>query len=264
MTTTLQRRVPRPMGTTEIAYNHSKNKSQETKQLLEGHLIRHYLNSNYLYCQRHYSIPELSTLLNIRTPIIMGYIIQQGDTIRENMDKLTNGDSLRALLSIGIQSTLEDRSRALQQYSILCASQGEVYRPFISGEVNKALKLVMESGQNITNITKSLGGGNTFNTLIQNASMGPNEVEQDYVTVDKAVMLIKDSGATPLAFNDAQQERIYEEHGIEGMPEVHALKQVGVDTSKEALNLKSITELGTHEDRRAIDEGHDLDSDEVH
>lgn len=261
-----QIRVPRPLGTTEKGFNHSKHQSQESLQELQAHIIQHYINNNFLYCNRHYSIHELSILLKIPTKTIMAYTIKEGHNLQANMDKVTSGESLRALLFMGIQSTLEDRSRALQQHSILASSQGETYKPFISGEVNKALKLVMESGQNIINITKSLGGPSaTTNILINNGDKAQQGTQEGYITVDEVVMRLKDVGAVPLSLNEAQRQKIYEAHDIDNMPEVSALKQEGVDTSKEALNLSRVTDLPVdHQDRRAHEEGHNLDQDEIH
>jgi hypothetical protein len=263
-----QIRVPRPLGTTEKGFHHSKHQSQESLQELQAHIIQHYINNNFLYCNRHYSIHELSIILKIPTKTIMAYTIKEGQSIRDNMDKVTSGESLRALLFMGIQSTLEDRSRALQQYSILSAAQGEGYKAFVSGEVNKALKLVMESGQNVLNIAKSLGGnGPTTNILINNGDKAQEGTKEGdgFITVDQVVMKLKDGGHVPLSLNEAEREKIYDAHDIENMPEVSALKQEGVDTSKEGLTMNRITDLPVdHQDRRAHEEGHNLDDDDIH
>ena len=265
-----QLRVPRPMGTTELGLNLFKQPTEENKQKLEEHLIRHYITNNFMYCNKHYNIEEVSLLLNIPSNKVLGHTINYGTNLQSMMDKLTNNEALRALQAIAIKSSLDDRGRALEQYSILKSSQGNGYKAFISSEVNKALKLVMDSGQNMALLTKSLSQGQGTNILIQNtqqnALQGPN-TGKEYVTIDKAIMLIKDSGQVPLGLDAMKQERLYIENGIEDTPEVNALKQEGVDTSKEALNLGSITDFRDedygHEDRRAYEEDVDLDADEL-
>lgn len=263
----MQVRTPRPMGTTEKGFHHSKEQSTTTKQELEEHIVNHYMVNNFTYCNKYYTIEQLSQLTNIPIPTIMGYTHTYANNIQGMMDKLHNGDSIRALLSLSINYALEDRGRAIEQYSILAASQQGSYKPFISSEVTKALKQVMDSGQNISLILKGLSGGNTINILNQigvpneGALKGP----ESYVSVDDAVMLIKAQGHTPLGLNAGQQQRIYEDNQLDLTPEVCALKQEGVDTSKEALTLNKIVDLGTdtHIDRRALDFDFDLDSDEM-
>ena len=263
-------RIPRPMGTTEMGYQRSKHPTEENKQKLEEHLIRHYITNNFMYCNKHYNIEEVSILLNIPQAKVLGHTINYGTNLQSMMDKLTNNDALRALQSLAIKSSLEDRGRAVEQYSILKSSQGNGYKAFISSEVNKALKLVMDSGQNMALLVKNMGSGSPTNILIQNAQPGALQGPQhgqDYVTIDKAIMLIKDSGIVPLGLDTLKQERLYLENGIEDTPEVNALMQEGVDTSKEALNLGTITDFRDedygHEDRRAYEEDVDLDADEL-
>jgi len=257
-------RIPRPMGSTEKGYYYSKTQKQEDLNKLQNHIVQHYITNNFNYCERHYNIEQLSILINLPTSHILKHTIDYGHNIQANMDRLTSGESLRAVLALGIQASLEDRGRAIEQYSILRASQGNGYKAFISGEVNKALKLVMETGTNIASITKSMGTGNNLNVLINGAQQGNEDNAQQGVNVDEAIMLIKESGIVPLGLNPVGQEKIFIDHQIEDMPEVCALKQEGVDTSKEALNLNTLTDFDDqedHTDRRAKEEG--LNTEEV-
>lgn len=259
-------RVPRPMGTTEKGLQFNQDPTEENKQQLENHLINHYITNNFSYCNKHYNIEQLSILLSISSPRILGLTINYGHNLQATMDKLTNNEALRALFALSIQASLEDRGRAVEQYSILKASQGDKYKAFISGEVNKALKLVMETGSNMAAITKGLTAGTNINMLFQGAQKGPAaDKQKGFVTIDEALTMINDHNHVPLGLNPAMQQRIYEDNKIDDTPEVCALKQEGVDTSKEALTLDKITDFSkdNHNDRRANEEGHDIDADEL-
>jgi len=256
-------RVPRPMGTTEKGLNHFKQNTDTTKQELIQHIINHYLTTNFTYCNKHYNIEQLSILLNIPMNIIMGQVHSYSTNIQDTMLDIGQPDTLRALLSLSFKYALEDRGRAIEQYSILAASQGGNYKPFISSEVTKALKLLMESGQAIGQLIPK-SGGNTFNILNQpNGAQSPGQ--EGALTVDKAIMLIKDMNIQPLSLDASAKDAIYEVEGIDATPEVCALKQEGIDTSKEALNINKLTELGEdwHENHRAIEEGFDTEADEL-
>jgi len=261
----IQRRIPRPIGTTEIGYHHYKDPSTQNKDKLLNHIITHYNTNNFSYCNRHYNIEQLSILLNIQSNTILQGTIQYGHTLQANMDTLTSGEALRALYSICIQGSLEDRSRALEQLSILRASQGDSYKPFVSGEVNKSLKLVMESNSSMASVLQGLfkGSGGT-NIFLPGAAGGTegDRVPSDALTTDEAIMQLKALGVPTLADDKLAQEHIYGLHNIEGMPEVGARLQTNVDTSKEALNLGNVEDL-QHIDRRANELNIDLNDDEI-
>jgi len=266
MNTTKGLRVPRPMGTTQKGYTYQKDPTEENRQGLEQHLITHYLNSNFTYCNKHYNIEELSLILNIPTNRIMGHTLGYGNNIQGLMDTMANGDTLRAVMALALKSTLEDRGRAIEQYSILRASQGTGYKAFVSSEVNKALKLVMESGAAMGTLIKNLSGGPNINILNQGTFASEGHRDEDLMTVDKAVMLLKEQAVEPLGLSEMKQKRIFLHNNIEDTPEVCALKQEGVDTSKEALTLNKVIDLEDdydHIDRRANEEGFDLKDDSL-
>ena len=176
-------------------------------------------------------------------------------------------------MNFSISWSLEDRSAVQQQLAIMLQSQGGQYKPFISGEVNRTLKLLMDSNANMQSLFKGLGG--SLGNLIPLGNEGLSNNDKG-VTIDEAVRLFKDQGHTPLQKDIAQQEQLYLEYHIEDMPEVNALLQIGIDSSKEALNLNKVTELDmtkvkgnskrkedVHHDRRSKEIGIDEDQDNV-
>ena len=178
------------------------------------------------------------------------------------MEQLTGDDSLRALYSILIQGSLEDRSRALEQLSILKASQGDSYKPFVSGEVNKALKLVMDSNSSMASVLSSMTKGTGTNIFVGTPNGPGAEVPKDALTIDSAILQFKAMGIPTLKDDKAGQEAIYLEHNIAGMPETGARLQTGIDTSREALNMNNIEDL-QHIDRRVNELEIDLDKDDT-
>lgn len=244
----IQRRIPRPIGTTEIALTYHKDKTEDNRQQLQKHIINHYINNNFSYCNRFYNIEEISMYMGIEQSKVLYYTIKYGNEVRSTMDSMSGQDTLKALFALTIKGSLEDRSRAVEQLSILQASQGAIYRPFISGEVNKALKLVMESNSNMASLVlgliKGSGTTNILNVMGDQATGGTQGIQdKDILTLDNAIMQIKEMGIPALGQNEEARELIYDSNQIDQMPEVNARLQIGVDTSKEGLNINKLTRL---------------------
>jgi len=214
---------------------------------------------------------------------IMSYGNQLGDITKEMLGGGTMNDTVRALKFLTINWGLEDRSKAQQQLTLLLSSQGAKYTPFISGEVNKAIKLVMDSTAQMLTVVKSIvpQGSNSQGPFIDADynENNPNEMSSG-ITIDEAVRFLKQENVTPLKDDTNAQEALYLEYNIEDTPEVNALQQTGLDISKEGLGLKELTKLSDkqmealvikkkiakkdkHMNRRADEIGFDFDSDQV-
>jgi len=148
----------------------------------------------------------------------------------------------------------------------MISSQGDVYKPFVSSEVTKALKLVMDSNAQTANLLQGLMKNGAPNVAILMPNEAPkSHMAQGALSVDQVVMQLKALGVPTLGQDLGAQGHIYEVHGIADTPEVGARLQTGIDTSKEALTLNRITKLqnieGTHINRRAEELG--IDDDEI-
>src|SRR5690606_28140464 len=111
-----------------------------------------------------------------------------------------------------------DRSNAQRQLNILLAAQGHSYKPFISGEVNKALKLNMEATTNILNIAKSLQGPGS---VVINNNNAPQQ--HNYLTTEQALEIMNNKAPEASLLADPnKKEALYDEHNIGAMPEVKA------------------------------------------
>ncbi len=272
------KRVPRPIGTTSIGSSITKD---QDNTLLVNHLIDTYINSNFTYCNKPMSIEAFANYIGIDHTLILERITNRGKELFNQVDPNEQGDQLRALIGISLKNSLTDRSLALEQHSILAAEQGGAYKPFISGEVNKALKLVMESTAGILNIAKSLGGNQGLNiTLNQHNGDNNHQENHNYLTADKALQIMhqkdKLEDGRSLLEDPAAKEALYFKYGIGSTPVVKANEQQGLDTSREGLSFGALAQLSDgkvdqqegpkeegHINRRAKELDVDLDNDQI-
>lgn len=260
-------RIPRPIGTTEQGNLFNKTNDNTYYEKLYELTIHHYIRNNFSYCGIFMNIETFSRFINIEQTKIMGYIQSYGKAMAMVNKEIIGGDLSRALTNFSLNWVLEDRSAIQQQLTILTAEQQNSYKPFLTGEVNRTLKLSMESTMNAMQLLRSLGGG--IAPMLNGDNANDGTPQEDYITVDKAVRLFKENGFTPLSHNEAQREQLYLEYNIENLVEVNALMQTGIDTSREGLQLNDVTKLDKqkvlksdkHTDRRAHEVGIDLDED---
>lgn len=272
------KRIPRPRGLTELK---SLNTNDPNNNLYIQHILDHYTNNNFTYCGISIDIEQLANMLNINPEAITDHLIKKGSITYNQLGEEAQAEHLRAILGISLNWALSDRFNALEQYNILKVSQGQTYKPFISSEVTKALKLTQESTSNLLNLYKSLAGNNGLSVIINNTNN--TQVNENYLTVDKALELLsekdKQEGVValgPSVSNPKMLEGLKEQYDIDNMPEVRANRQEGVNTSKEALSIREIAKLHDglvndfddtqelrHVNRRANELGEDLDADEI-
>ena len=179
---------------------------------------------------------------------------------------------LNALLGEQLAWALEDRMEISHQLQILRDSQGGKYTPFISSEVNKTLKLKLESSTSLQSIIRNLTGGNTTNIFNQ-FNQQNNLNTENTISIEEARTIVLESQKVLTKTEEAKL--LEDKYDINSLPEVVATKQEGVDTSKEGLNLnkkelnqitdnyKAAMELSSkehHELRREIEMRIDTDS----
>lgn len=259
-------RQPRPLGTTELGIQYNRTYDNDHYISMKQLIINHYIRNNFSYCGQYMNIEQFAYMIKESPITIQKQMGNYGKELVKLNDELFSGDICRALANFSINNCLEDRSLAHQQLSLLLHSQGSSYAPFISGEVNKAIKLMMDANTNLQSLIRTLGG-NTASPL--GAQENPNRnSDGNGITTDEAVRLIKDMAITPLLQDDKARDNLYREYGIGDTPEVNALLQVGMDTSKEGLAMNDITKLNmdqviTHENRREEEFDLDPNSDEI-
>lgn len=187
-------------------------------------------------------------------------------------DKDKQEELLNALLGEQLAWALEDRMEISHQLQILRDSQGGKYTPFISSEVNKTLKLKLESSTSLQSIIRNLTGGNTTNIFNQ-FNQQNNLNAENTISIEEARTIVLESQKVLTKTEEAKL--LEDKYDINSLPEVVATKQEGVDTSKEGLNLnkkelnqitdnyKAAMEISSkehHELRREIEMRIDTDS----
>lgn len=187
-------------------------------------------------------------------------------------DKDKQEELLNALLGEQLAWALEDRMEISHQLQILRDSQGGKYTPFISSEVNKTLKLKLESSTSLQSIIRNLTGGNTTNIFNQ-FNQQNNLNTENTISIEEARTIVLESQKVLTKTEEAKL--LEDKYDINSLPEVVATKQEGVDTSKEGLNLnkkelnqitdnyKAAMEISSkehHELRREIEMRIDTDS----
>lgn len=242
------KRIPRPIGTTELGRTNNR-------ELLYEHIINHYINTNFTYCQLPMNIEQLSYYIGIEPTMVNVQMVNKAKLQHQLLTQDGQKELAEGILNLSLSSVLSDRSTALQHLNILLTAQGQTYKPFISSEVTRALNTLIASTQGISNMVKTLSPGQGFNVQIN------NQVTQNQLTVESALELIDSKGTVPLLEDPNAIQGLAIEYEIDDMPEVVATRQENYDTSKEGISFAA-SKAG-HIDRRADSIGVDLESDEI-
>jgi hypothetical protein len=227
-------RFPRPMGTTAMALEYQKTHEEEALIKVQNYLINQWLMGNGVLCGVTYDINSFSNRLGIDIEYVRVFMRDRLLSSRI-WDKDKQEELLNALLGEQLAWALEDRMEISHQLQILRDSQGGKYTPFISAEVNKTLKLKLESSTSLQSIIRNLTGGNTTNIFNQFNQQNNLGAPVDTISIEEARTIVLESQKV---LSKTEEAKLLEEkYDINSLPEVVATKQEGVDTSKEGLNL---------------------------
>ena len=187
------KRFPRPMGTTAMAAEYQKSQNLEDLQKVYNYIINHWLMGNGMLCGIMYDINTFST----KTGIDINYIrVFMRDRLLQSKlwDKERQEEMLQALLGEQVAWALEDRMEISHQVNILRESQGGHYTPFISAELNKALKMKLDSSTSLQSIIRTFMGGGTTNIFNQFGDTQNNQLNQNQgISIDEARKIILES-----------------------------------------------------------------------
>jgi hypothetical protein len=257
------------MGLTQLSLEYQKTRAGESLEKLYIFLINQwYINTGNI-CGTHYDINSFAVRFNIPREFVNEFM---RDTVVHSKiwDKEKQEELLNGLLGEQLIWAMEDRMEMVNQVNILKQSQGGKYTPFISSELNKALKLRLDSSASLQSIIKSMmGSGGTYNIFNQFNQQNniDNSNNTQYISIEEARQLIQDT--SKLEDKSAEIKYIESKYDLGTLPEVCATKQIGVDTSKEGLtlnkteinaitdNYKGAIESSTkdhHEQRREIEQ----------
>ena len=253
-------REPRAKGLT------TTNKTKTPKHSKEL-LIKEYLDNNFTINEEYLNIPQLSTKYNIPLKEIYKYIGEYQNHLSSLLDKPEAiQQQTLALTSTLLNGTLESRGLIAQQVALLLRSQGDTYKPFISSEVTKALKLGLESNDSLLKAINLLTGnqGTTNNILIQGGLQATGPSDSEAFTPDDAVRLLGEQGLQGQSLSEGHHKSLYLEHGLKETPEVCA--KFMEEGEEPTLKIDTIPnedlEFLNHDDRRES-EYNIIDTDEV-
>lgn len=227
-------RFPRPLGTTAMILEYQKSGNPEDLIKVQNYLINQWLLGNGVLCGVTYDINSFSNRLGIDTEYVR--IFMRDRLLSSKIwDRDKQEELLQALMGEQLAWALEDRMEISHQLQILRDSQGGKYTPFISAEVNKTLKLKLESSTSLQSIIRNLTGGNTTNIFNQFNQQNNLGAPVDTLSIEEARTIVLESQKV---LSKTEEAKLLEEkYDINSLPEVVATKQEGVDTSKEGLNL---------------------------
>lgn len=263
------------MGLTQMSLKYQKERSDESLNNIYLYIINYWYTNSGAVCGTHYDINSFSSKFNIPRAYINGYM---KETVLSSKiwDKDSQLQMLEGLISEQISWALEDRMEIVNQVNLLKVSQNGKYTPFITAELNKALKLRLESSTSLQSIIRSLsGGGSTSLNIYQQFNQNNNTVEDaQYITLDEARELIQEQ--TKLVDKSQEVKFLEANYDLESLPNVVANINDGgehreissinkdelnsvVDNYKESIRVSSKEH---HEIRREIEQRIDPDEDD--
>lgn len=227
------KRFPRPMGTTALALEYQKTQKPEDLLKVQNYLINQWLLGNGVLCGVIYDINTFSNKLGIDVNQIRVFMRDRLLSSRV-WDKDKQEALIEALLGEQLAWVLEDRMEVSHQVNLLRDSQGGKYMPFISAELNKALKMKLDSTNSLQSLIRGFTGNGTTN--IFNQFNQQNNIQQEQgISIEEARKIILESQKIQ---DKTEEAKLLEaKYDLSSLPEVVATKQEGVDISKEGLNI---------------------------
>lgn len=232
-------RFPRPMGTTALAIQYQQNKSKENQEALYNYIIHNWILSNGKFGNIPMDINTLARILGITIEYIQVYMRDHILTSKIWQPEIQQ-DLINGLLGQQLSWALEDRMEVMQQVEILKLSQNGHYTPFISAELNKALKLRLETSASLQQVIRTFTGGSTTN--IFNLNQQNNVQQTNYISRDEAMELITESQAF-LQDKSEQAKYLEGNYDIKSLPSVVANEDTDNDGSTFNVNRQELDEI---------------------
>ena len=234
-------RLPRVFGLTQMMVQVSKLEDAQRAELItkaQDYIIQQWMLSNGTVCGVNYSVFALANFIKCEPDRIQVFMRDRMlSTKIWDADK--QQDILNGILGQQLAWVLEDRMETQGQLEILKESQGGRYAPFISGEVNKAIKLKMEAGTALQSVVRNLSGGSTVNIFNQfNQQNNLENGDKKGVTQNEAMNIINEQYDL-LALEKNSKNFLEEHYDLSELPVVVASEQTGIDTDKEGLKIMS-------------------------
>ena len=272
------KRFPRPLGTTSLAIEYSLTPSDENRFRLYNHVIHQWLLSNGKFGGKYMDVNTLSQVTGIPTDYIQCFMRDQVMNSKI-WDKDKQEELLNGLLGQTLAWALEDRLAIKAQVDLLRQSQNGHYTPFVSAELNKAMKMMLDSSTGLQSVIRTFMGGGTTNIFnMFNQQNNVDNHQENGISLEAAKQLILESN---VVLNDKSKEARFLEtkYDLMALPEVVATKQEGIDNEDyggsfniNQAELKEVTDdykasieassKDRHEMRREIEQNIDPDEED--
>ena len=235
------RRFPRPYGITSMMIEYHKTQDDTVLSRVKNFCINQWLINNGQLSGITYTINQLAIILHVDMSEIR--IVMRDQLMNSKIWQADNQKQIiEGMLGEQLSWVLEDRMAVSQQLDLLRESQGDGYKPFISAEVNKAMKLKLDTTNNLAQVIRSLVGGTNINISVDQSEHTSNV--QNNITLEDARKIVMET-QQQLDMNKTKELRLLEtQYDLESLPEVVATKQSNIDVSKEGLNFNN-TELSS-------------------
>lgn len=226
-----EERIPRPQGLTYLSLNYQRGKSEESKEQIYKHVVLQYTIQGFRLNKVPLSLTQLSQYLKLPLNKIMDYVTTLSTNMGSLSDPSQTKELMRSLITLSTSWAIQDKGLIMQQVELLINAQGGKYKPFISAELNKALKLNLESNKNIMEAYKAFFTSTQNTTNILNLIQPKQENNKNTLSPDEALKLMRESEQQALTNNnnntkaisstsstnlDNEQlaEELFKEHGL--------------------------------------------------
>jgi len=216
-----------------------------------------------------------------QAPNSVSHHITQSEQDITNHEEDNNWQNIISeIAGIGIGSlfsaSLSDRALIMEQAMLLKSSQGGSYKAFISGEYGKTLDLLLKSQGSFKDLIDLTKGNQVSQTIqILNGDLGNKDEDKAALkafTADQAIALIATSKIPITLGNHSAIEALNQAYSLDDLPTVNAMEQgtessvpklITPVTKDEAEGIGQGLKAEGHQDRRAHQEGVDLDADHM-
>ena len=148
------RRFPRPLGLTSLAIEYQNTLTDDMSFRLWNHAVHQWLLSNGRFGGRYLDVNTLSKATGIPTEYVQGFMRDQ--VLNSKLwDKDKQEELLNGLLGQTLAWSLEDRLAIKAQVDLLRESQAGKYTPFVSAELNKAMKMMLDSSTGLQQVIRT-------------------------------------------------------------------------------------------------------------
>jgi len=231
-------RLPRAFGITQLMAPYSKLPEPQQLELLtkvQDYVIQQWFLGNGNLCGLSLSTYALANFLHCE-PDRVQLFMRDRVLSAKIWDSSKQKELLEGILGQQLSWVLEDRMEAQSQLDLLKRAQGDTYKAFISGEVNKAIKLKLESSTALQSVFRSIAGGSTVNVFNQLNVQNNGNPAASGVTQAEALAII-DENYSLLALEKGAKLYLEEHYELDELPVVVAGEQSGINTDKEGLKI---------------------------